>query len=223
MDPIHLLLCGGYGVGKTMLFSRLSAFQAIPFTYEYRPTNGINEATFLIPLLNGMKMELHIYDVSAKYLSSQQLPQHLLSILQKCEGALVVTDPLRMACATWTDLACDFLLRYREANIPTFLLVNKMDIDQNDHVISSRQFDTFTAGNDQVLDWFYTVSHPELGDLDYSRGHTSKQKPIEDIIRRMVQLALRQRHDRMTMLLSPTWIPKYQDWRKVMQIEDSNS
>lgn len=213
-DPIHIVLCGGFGVGKTMLFSRLSRFSAIPFNFEYCPTSGINEAIYQIPMINGVKLELHLYDLSARVLSMPDIPHTVVSILEKCDGALVVTDPLRMGCATWTDIAIDLLLRYGTRNICSYLLVNKMDVGQNDHVLTSRQLDAFVTGNEQLLQWFYTVSHPQLGDLDCSRGHYQRQKPIEDIIRKIVQIVLERRHERLVNLLRMPFALYFKEWKQ---------
>lgn len=202
LDPIHLLICGGAGVGKTTLLSRISGFRIIPFEHEYSPTLGVNRTTFDIPMINNLTLKLIIYDISAYYLSRPILPDNLQAIFRCCEGALIVTDPLRTVCATWTDVALDLISKYGNHRIPAYLLVNKADLDQKYHVFSSNQLDAFIAGNEQIFNWYYTVGHPHLGDVDSSRGCSFRQQSIEGIVGKLVSLALIRRHKFLPKLLA---------------------
>jgi hypothetical protein len=231
-DPIHILLCGGFDVGKTTLLSRLSNFAVIPFQRDYVPSAGLNRATFDLPLSNGTTVRIHLYDVSAELMISPvMLPRPLVQLINRCEGILVVTDPLRKACATWTDITIDILQRLytrQQEELgekgttfgpPHYLLVNKSDVTPSEHVISARQFDKFVAHSDQLVNWFYTVGHPALGDVDFSRGYPLKQKPIEDVLRRLVMDIVARRPISIRKLLMVPMQIRFLHWKHVA-VED---
>lgn len=195
-DPIHIILLGGYRVGKTSVLQRLCASQQL-----FPQGNGLNTAVFSLALKIRLSIEIHLYDFSTDILHMTSMSAALGKILERSEGVLLITEPSNKAAATWTDMALDLVQEYCPADILKFLLVNKADLPWDDHVFGAHHLDQFAQGND-LVHWAYTVAHPQLADIDPSRGSTLHQSSPEDVLNHLILLILKRRQDQFYKLLN---------------------
>jgi hypothetical protein len=195
-DPVHILLLGGYQVGKTTLLQRLTGSKQ----YASRSA-GLNMATFHLPLKNSLTIPVYVYNLSADILHMTSMPPTLAKMLERSEGALLVTEPCNKATATWTDMALDLIQENCPSEIVKILLVNKADLPWEDHVFAAHHLEQFAVGND-LVDWAYTVATSQLADVDPARGSTLRQRSPEDLLSQLIITILQQRQDQFYKLLS---------------------
>eukprot|EP00975_Prorocentrum_lima_P025066 5264119-Prorocentrum_lima.AAC.1 len=88
VDPIKILLLGGYGVGKTALFHRLIHGQ--PATLHYEPSSaGAEVAIFHLPY-SSSSIKLILVDVAAELIMSRS--DLLVTLFHDAHAALIVVD-----------------------------------------------------------------------------------------------------------------------------------
>eukprot|EP01039_Chlorochromonas_danica_P005230 gene5230-5763_t len=194
VDPIKILLLGGYGVGKTALFHRLIHGQ--PATLHYEPSSaGAEVAIFHLPY-SSSSIKLILVDVAAELIMSRS--DLLVTLFHDAHAALIVVDCADKHSFQEADQWIDRLHEVIPVGVLKYLLVNKADLHPSHQLLHGGQLDKLVS-HMAFLDWAFTVGHPLLGDIDSHRGSTRKQQTIDEIIGRVVQFVLHGRHGQQAL------------------------
>jgi len=136
-----VVVVGDAAVGKTSLMFR---FVHGTFQKDYKMTIGVNFATKMISLDNGVKVKLSIWDTAGQERFHFLLP----SYYDGSSGGLLVFDVTRRESFTnlpkWIDQ-----VRGKVSNIPLLLLGNKADLEDL-RAVTTDEAKQFAAQNGLV-------------------------------------------------------------------------
>ena len=211
LDPIKILVCGGHAVGKTTILRRLSKMQ-FPDTYER--TLGLNAVNFFVALNNnGVQLKVNIFDIGAGLLDSRHRDSALFTELTTdLDAVLLVVDGTKLESMKESDAWIEFLDVHITRKVVKYLLVHKADLPRSLRVITPKNLDVFVK-HSGIDGWSLTVGHPALGDLDINRGSWIRQKPPEDIIKRVVSTVLLRRQSNLFKIIPPDFNLEFSAWK----------
>lgn len=208
MDPIKILICGGYGVGKTSIVRRLANMQ---FPVEYNQTTGINTVDFVATFTNNSLIKITLIDIGADLMHTHIDSSFFPVLMMDIDGILIVIDHTNIESLKESDMWLDFLSKNIVKKVNKYLLVHKMDLSKELSVITPNNLDLFIQAMD-IDGWSYTVGHSELNDFDISRGHLLYQKPPEDIFKNLILSILYRRQSNIYKIIPIPFIINYKNW-----------
>lgn len=211
VDPVNIIVVGGYRVGKTSLLNRLAGGDWNGLNPDYQPSSSINTVTLGLSLVDGLTLDVRIIDIPAALIGDSTHPKlsntfnasHPLASLFRCvriDGAFVLIDGTQKKSLQESDQWMELLSKIGPKPLMKMVLVHKSDLQVKDRVLTAKHLDKYMSNTD-LVDWAYTVSHPQLGDIDPARGNVHKQKSPEELLLRMVLLVLAARQSNMYRLL----------------------
>ena len=170
---MKILFCGGSGVGKTAICSRLAGR---PFPVSHTPTLGYNLLKFRVTE-EDVILDIEIFDSAGDILSNEQAVSDLCFV----DAAIVVVDSTNLDSLKDADKWNEKIDHYAPS-ISKLLFVNKADCDNK--VVYPDSLDDFVSAAG-FMDWAFTVGHPDLGDADTTRGTYEKQSTPEEMLRKL--------------------------------------
>lgn len=197
VDPVKILLCGGYGVGKTSLVSRLASKG---FAREYQPTAGINVVEFSAKLKHSASIMVTVIDLGADLVLTQTDPELIPSITCDIDGAFIVVDGQKSQYLKDVSYWIDMTINMNKRKIFKYLLVNKADMSESGKTFFPTELDALVQSA-SLEGWALTVGHPDLGDFDCSRGSIINQKSAEELLQKLVLTILLKRQSNFCKLL----------------------
>lgn len=187
VDPIKVVFCGGYGVGKTCLLQRLAGLAT---NETYLRTSGANVTIFNVPI-GSTTIKLSVVDISAELGMAPFNAAPLANLLQDAHAACIVLDCGSTQSLREADQWMDMLSHVPSISIK-YMIANKADLLPGGGVVTGGQLDKFTHMA-QLTDWAFTVGHPALGDVDCRRGCVGRQRTVQQIVGFIVQQVLHNR------------------------------
>lgn len=188
---MKILICGGDGVGKTSLLRRLAGNKE--FISTYIPTTGVNILDLRLKCNgNSNNIKVKLIDIGSELINYKADERIFSKIALNTEGIFIVIDASSVQSMKDSDLWIDHLTAIIPRKITKFLLMHKADVPNEEKTVTPRNLDYFVKYSD-IVEWAYTVGHPDLRDIDYARGSLTKQKAPEDLLRKMVLLILQRR------------------------------
>ena len=210
IDPIKILVCGGYEVGKTSLVRRLAGMQ---FPRDYTQTTGINHVEFVCVLKNNASVKINLIDVGADLIHSQMDSSFFPVLLMDVDAVLIVFDSTSLQSLKESDEWLDFLSKSTVKPTFKYLLVHKADLPSENRVITALNLDRFVK-NMHINGWSFTVGHPDLSDccVNNNRGALSQQRAPEDILRKLILRVLTSRQSNIYKVLPVPLAVEFKSW-----------
>jgi GTPase SAR1 family protein len=178
LDSVQIVLCGGRGVGKTTLLSRL-ACQKPPQLIDDVSINSI-ELTY--PLNNSSHLKIGLYAIGSRLIDVIDQLAQLKQLLARSSILIMVIDGTDSESLKDMDSWLNTCSQYFSSAMLKYLVVNKADLfTSKTAILSEENFDTFVRAAG-FLGWSYSVGSPWLGDFSVVRAPPHRQQTIESII-----------------------------------------
>jgi len=211
IDPIKILVCGGYEVGKTSVVRRLSGMQ---FPRDYSQTTGINHVDLVCVLKNNASVKINLIDVGADLIHSQIDNSSFFPVLlMDVDAVIIVFDSTSLQSLKESDEWLDFLSKSIVKPNFKYLLVHKADLPVDKRVITAENLDRFVK-NMHIDGWCYSVGHPDLSDCctNGNRGSLVHQRAPEDILKKLVLKVLTCRQSNIYKILPVPFAVEFKSW-----------
>lgn len=205
VDPVKILLCGGYGVGKTSIVGRLADAN---FNSVYEPTSGINVVEFTANLKHSANIAVTVIDLGADLVQTGTDTELIPLLATDIDGAIIVVDGQNLKDVNfWIDMTNKLTKR----KICKFLIVHKADMSKSDKTFVPTELNTLVL-TAHLEGWALTVGHPDFADFDCTRGNIINQKSPEEVLRELVLTILLKRQSNFCKLLPVPFTIDYSHW-----------
>lgn len=175
MVTFKVIVIGDYGVGKTSLCRR---FAKKTFTFEYKPTIGIDILVRQISLPYIGKAILQIWDTAGEEKFKRVIPMYF----KGANYALLVFDLTRRrtfdSVMEWYEL-----LKGSIGEVPLILVGNKLDLEDKRQVDRSEAISLSKS--------LETITYIETSALDGRNVENAFRLPAEYIIRKLAEEQVR--------------------------------
>lgn len=197
VDPIKILLIGGYGVGKSSMLRRVAG---LPYEAKYIATTGIDVLNLRVPLKEAASIDVSIIDVGAEFLLAH--PGSTMSLLcaNGMDCIIVVADSGDATSILEVNRWLNLITQHGSSKADIHLVISKADIPGPEREFCPSKLSNVIKES-IITGWSWTVSNPDFGDIDVSRGCVEQQKPPEEVIRSIVHTILVQRAGNICKLL----------------------
>jgi hypothetical protein len=197
VDPVKILVIGGYGVGKSSIIRRVAE---LAFESRYVPTTGIDVVVLKAPLKDSASIEVSVIDVGAELLLAH--PGSTMSLLcaNGVDCIIVVADGGDATSILEVKRWLHLIIQHGGNKAEIRLIISKADIPAAEREFSPSKLSRVIKES-IISGWSWTVSNPDFGDIDISRGCVEHQSAPEDIIRSIVHSILVQRAGNLCKLL----------------------